>query len=166
MNWLMRVYRHVWGGEREARRLFPADVLEHIEQAVGRSEGRHRGELRILIEGGAGMAGAARRIDARQRALAFFSDLRVWDTADNSGVLIYLLLAEHRIEIIADRGIDARVPDAVWDDIARTASAHFRQGRTEAGMLAVIDACTALLAEHFPAHGNDINELPDAPIVL
>ncbi|MGC3961955.1 MAG: TPM domain-containing protein [Rhodocyclaceae bacterium] len=166
MNGLTRFYRHVWGGEREARNLFPPTTLERIEQAVARSEGRHRGELRILIEGGAGMAGAWRRIDVRQRALAFFSELRVWDTDDNSGVLIYLLLAEHRIEIIADRGIDARVPDAVWDDIARTATAHFRQGNGEEGVLAVIDACTTLLAEHFPAHEHNVNELPDAPIVI
>ncbi|MFT4173084.1 MAG: TPM domain-containing protein [Rhodocyclaceae bacterium] len=166
MNWLTRLYRHVWGGEREARRLFPAAVLDHIEQAVARSEGRHRGELRILIEGGAGLAAAWRRIDARARAVTFFADLHVWDTEDNSGVLIYLLLAEHRIEIVADRGIDARVPDATWDEVARMASEHFREGRAEAGVLSVIDTCTALLARHFPTHGAGVNELPDAPILI
>ncbi|MEC5397014.1 TPM domain-containing protein [Uliginosibacterium sp. H1] len=166
MNGLQRLYRHLWGGEREARRLFSPQVLSEVEAHVAASERQHRGELRVVIEGGLGWAGA-RGVDARARALAVFGQTGVWDTQENSGVLIYLLMAEHRLEVLADRGIDAHVPADAWQRLVSDATGHFRAGRGEAGLVQLIDAITALLATHFPAGDrNNPDELGNRPLVL
>ena len=108
-----------------------------------------------------------RRFRPRQRAIEVFSQLRMWDTEHNSGVLIYLLLAERHVEIVADRGVHARVGDAGWQAICREMEAAFRAGEYEQGVLVGIARITALLAEHFPAEGiPKPNKLPDAPVIL
>ena len=103
---------------------------------------------------------------ARERAIEVFSQLRIWDTEHNNGVLLYLLLADRDVEIVVDRGIDARVGLDGWDTICKAMESEFRQGRFERGVIAGIQAVTRHLATHFPRDGADINELPDAPVVL
>ena len=109
-----------------------------------------------------------RNAPARERALSLFGKLRVWDTEHNNGVLIYLLLQDHAIEIIADRGFNRHVPQSAWVRIAEDMCEPLRQNQHEAALNSAIDAVTVLLAEHFPPHPHRprLNELPDAPVIL
>jgi TPM domain len=164
MSTLNRLWRHLWAGEREARRAFPPAALKSVADAVAASERLHRGELRVVIQGGLGWAALRGVPDSRALALAQFAHQGVWDTAENSGVLIYVLMAEHKLEILADRGIHARVPQVQWDLIAQLATQSFAQNLHLAGLSAAVEAISALLAQHFPAVEGDHNELPDAPL--
>lgn len=166
MSGLARIWRHLWRGEREARRAFPAEALARIEAAVKASEGLHRGELRVVIQGGLGWASLRGVPDSRSLALMHFAQQGVWDTEENSGVLIYLLMAEHRLEIIADRGIHRCLPQADWDVIADTATRRFAAGEYLDGLLAAQQAIGTLLAAHFPAGEVNPDELPNAPLRL
>jgi uncharacterized membrane protein len=166
MSRLEQIWRHLWRGEREARRAFPAEALARIEAAVTASETRHRGELRVVIQGGIGWAALRGVADSRSLALMHFAQQGVWDTEENSGVLIYLLMAEHRLEIIADRGIHRCLPQADWDAIAQSATRRFAAGEYLDGLLAAQQAIGALLAAHFPAHVGNQDELPNAPLRL
>jgi uncharacterized membrane protein len=165
---LARLWRHRWVDEAEVRRALPPDVLDRLERRVGASERRHSGEIRICVEAGLPTSYLWRDARPRDRAITLFGKLRVWDTEDNNGVLIYLLLAEHAIEIVADRGIDARVSDDQWAAMAQRMGAAFRERRFEDGLTQALEEVSALLVEHFPlAEGEaDRNELPDKPVVL
>ena len=163
----MRWIRHLFLDHLAQTRAFPRATLEAIARAVARQEKRHRGELRVAIEGGLPLQVLVARRGARERALELFARLRVWDTEDNAGVLIYLLLADRRVEIVADRGIHARVGDTAWETICGAMQQEFAAGRFEAGTLAGLSAVSDLLAQHFPPKtGDNPNELPDAPLVL
>ena len=161
---IARALKHLFTPHWVALRAFPAAVLARIEQAVKSSERAHRGEIRFAIEGALHLH--ALRLSTRQRAHQVFSELGVWDTAENSGVLIYVQLVDRRIEIVADRGIVSKVPQAEWDAICRAMERSFKQNQYEAGALAAIQAVTAILARHFPAGAVNPNELPDKPVVL
>ena len=165
---LARIWRHRWTDEADVRRALPADLLDRLTRRVAASERRHSGEIRVCVEAGLPLSYLWRDAPARERAIMLFGKLRVWDTADNNGVLIYLLLAEHAIEIVADRGIDARVDAAQWAAMATRMGAAFREGRFEDGLTQALEEVSALLVEHFPlADGQaDRNELPDAPVLL
>jgi uncharacterized membrane protein len=162
----MRVARHLLIPHWAALRRFPAPVLKSIESAIGRSEAKHAGQLRFVVEGALHPGELWRGQSPRGRAVELFSQLRVWDTEHNSGVLIYVQLIDRTIEIVADRGINAKVDQASWDGICRRVEGAFRQGRFEQGALSAIDEVTALLAGNFPAVGSTPNELPDKPVVL
>ena len=163
----MRLLRHLFLDHLSLRRAFPRATLAAVERAVAEQEKRHRGELRVAIEGGLPLQALVAGRSARDRALEHFARLRVWDTDDNAGVLIYLLLADRRVEIVADRGIHARVGDTAWEAICGEMQREFAAGRFEAGMLAGLSAVSDLLAQHFPARpGENPNELPDAPVVV
>ena len=163
----MRWLRHLFLDHLVLARAFPRATLAIIERAVAGQETRHRGELRVVIEGGLPLPALFAGRSAHERALEQFARLRVWDTEDNAGVLIYLLLADRRVEIVADRGIHARVGAVAWETICGAMQREFAAGRFEAGMLTGISAVSDLLAQHFPANpdGNP-NELPDAPVVV
>jgi uncharacterized membrane protein len=148
------------------RRDFPRTVLGGIERAIATQEKRHRGELRFVVEGGLPLAPLLSGRTARERAIDVFSRLRIWDTEDNAGVLIYLLLADRRVEVVADRGIHSRVGDAAWDAICGEMQSSFAAGRFEAGAILGIEAISDLLAAHFPPGEDNPNELPDTPVVL
>jgi uncharacterized membrane protein len=165
---LGRIWRHRWIDESEVRRALPEAVMQRLTSRVAASERRHSGEIRICVEAGLPMSYLWRHASARERAVMLFGKLRVWDTAHNNGVLIYLLLAEHAIEIVADRGIDSQVDDAEWAAMAQRMSAAFREGRFEDGLTQALEEISALLVEHFPlGEGEvDVNELPDEPVVL
>ena len=138
-----------------------------IERRIAASEARHSGEIRVCVEAGLPFSYLRRNASARERAIALFGKLRVWDTAANNGVLIYLLLAEHAIEIVADRGLLPHVDAATWERIMATMQAAFQEGRFAAGIEQAVDAVDALLVQHFPlAEGaRNPNELPDAPLL-
>ena len=161
-----RIVKHLLVPHWVALRSFAVPVLGNIESAIGRSEAKHGGELRFVVEGGLQPVELLRDQSPRGRAIELFAQLRVWDTEHNSGVLIYVQLVDRRIEIVADRGINARVEQASWDGICRRMEAAFRQRRFEQGSLAAIDEVTALLAQHFPPAGTNPNELSDKPVVL
>ena len=163
---LGRIARHLLVPHWVALRAFPASVLGRIESAIGSSEVKHDGELRFAVEGGLHLASLWRGQSPRGRAIELFSQLRVWDTEHNSGVLIYVQLVDRTIEIVADRGINAKVDQASWDGICRRMEAAFGQRQFEQGALAAIDEVTALLARHFPPSVINPNELPDRPMVL
>jgi uncharacterized membrane protein len=165
---IARIWRHRWFDQADVRRALPADVLERLARRVAASEQRHTGQIRICVEAGLPWSYLWRHAPARERAIMLFGKLRVWDTEHNNGVLIYLLLAEHAIEIVADRGIDARVDAAEWAATAQHMGAAFKEGRYEDGVTLALEEVSALLVAHFPrAEGEvDRNELPDAPVVL
>ncbi|HUX29822.1 MAG TPA: TPM domain-containing protein [Thiobacillus sp.] len=148
------------------RRAFPRATLDAIEAAIRVSETRHGGEIRFAIENSLPGTLAWRGMSSRERAIGMFSNLRVWDTEHNSGVLIYLLLADHDIEIVVDRGIAARVDQATWEAVAQTMEAAFRQGEFEHGALAGIEQIGALLAAHFPPSGHNPDELANRPVIV
>lgn len=161
-----RIFRHLFAPDWIVYRVLSRAALKRIESAIRQSETSHRGELRFAVEAGLELAPLLRGITPRQRAIEAFSRLNVWDTAENTGVLIYLLLADRDIEIVADRGIHARVGQAQWEAICHRMEDAFRAGRFEAGVLEGIREITALLARHFPARGVNPDELPDRPTIL
>jgi uncharacterized membrane protein len=166
---LARIWRHRWVDRADLRRALPPETLDRLERRVGASERRHGGEIRLCVEAGLPMSYLWRDATARERAVMMFGKLRVWDTERNNGVLIYLLLAERAIEIVADRGIDASVDAGAWAAMAERMGAAFREGRFEDGLTQALEEVSALLVEHFPlAAGDDTdrNELADAPVVL
>src|ERR1700716_2302458 len=161
-----RISRHLLHHHWWARRHFPPEVLAAIEQAIKAGEATHSGQIRFVVEGALDGKPLFRNQPARERALDIFSKLRIWDTADNNGVLIYLLLADRNVEIIADRGIDAKVGAAGWEKICTAMETEFRAGNFESGVIKGIEAVSRQLAAHFPRHGGGRNELPDAPVVM
>jgi uncharacterized membrane protein len=166
---IARLWRHRWIDEAHVRRVLPPDALERLTRRVAASEQRHSGQVRICIEAGLPLSYLWRGAHPRERALTLFGKLRVWDTEHNNGVLIYLLLAEHAIEIVADRGIDARVDDADWAVTAGHMSEAFREGRFEDGLTLALEEVSARLVAHFPVSGDEAgrgNELPNEPVVL
>ena len=163
---MKRIARHLMASQWMLRRAFPRDTLAAIDKAIKASEDLHRGEIRFAVEGALQIEPLFRGQTARERAIGVFSQLQIWDTEHNNGVLIYLLLADRDVEIVADRGIDAKVGPREWERICRKMEAAFRQADFEGGVVGGIQEVTRLLAEHFPPIGDDRNELPDKPVVL
>ena len=167
MNRWLRILKHRWLDEGDAQRALGAAGLEQLRRRVAASEGTHSGEIRICVEAGLPLSYLWRGATARERAVTQFGKLRVWDTEHNNGVLIYLLLAEHCIEIVADRGLSRRIDAGQWQAIAQGMSTAFRDRRFEDGLNAAVDAVTTALRTHFPlaAGERNPNELPDAPVL-
>ena len=163
---LKRIARHLMVTRLTVMRAFPRDALVAIEEAIKGSEIGHRGEIRFVVEGALHIEPLLRGQTARDRAIDVFSHLRIWDTERNNGVLIYLLLADRDVEIVADRGIDAKVGAQEWERICGKMEAAFRQADFEGGVVGGIKEVTRHLAEHFPPTDDDRNELPDKPVVL
>jgi len=161
-----RIAKHLVEHRWRARRVFPPKVLANIETAIKAGEATHSGQVRFVVEGALDGAPLFRHQPARSRALDIFSHLRIWDTAHNNGVLIYLLLADRDVEIIADRGIDAKVGAGAWEKICRDMETDFGNGRFEVGVIKGIEAVSREIATHFPPAGPHPNELPDRPIVI
>ncbi len=163
---LKRVMRHLSMGRAAVRRVFPLRVMNEIESTIRVTEARHDGQIRFVIEASLELAPLLAGQTAQQRAIDVFSRLRVWDTEHNNGVLIYLLLADRDVEIVADRGIHVRLGKEVWEAICREMETAFRAGQFEAGVLAGIHAVGEHLSRHFPARSGKPNEMPDSPVVL
>jgi uncharacterized membrane protein len=164
---LLRTLKHLSIPQWTVRRAFPAQVAQTVQRAVRAAESAHDVELRVVVEGGLPLASLVRGTSSRERAIELFSILRVWDTEKNTGVLIYLQFVDRKIEIVADRGISARVRQEEWDAACAAMANEFREGRFEQGTLAGIEYLSALLKKHLPPPpAGDRDELPDAPIVI
>lgn len=161
-----RLARHLLMTPWHLKRAFAPRTLRAIQAEIAASERLHAGQVRFAVEGALPVAALLRRQSVRERALEVFSLLRVWDTEQNNGVLVYLLLAERDVEIVADRGIHARVGAEDWESICRVMEQAFAEGHFEQGALEGIRAVTRLLAQHFPATSERGNELSDRPVVL
>ena len=164
---VMRTLRHLFATRwHTRRRLFTPAVLGHIEAAIRAVEARHAGEIRFAVETALDGEALWRDLPPRARALEVFSQLGVWDTQNNNGVLIYVLLADRDVEIVADRGIAARVPAAQWEQVCREIEAFYREGRFAQGSVAGIHGVGRLLERHFPGQSADPDELPNQPVLL
>ncbi len=168
MGRIARLLRHRWFDETDTKRALGPDALARIEARIAQSEQLHHGEIRVCVEAGLPLSYLWRGAIARERAVAMFGKLRVWDTEANNGVLIYLLLAEHQIEIVADRGVARHAPDGHWDRIVANMREDFRAGRFEAGLMKAIDAVEALLVQHHAAIAGQANpnELSNRPHLI
>ncbi|MGH8687100.1 MAG: TPM domain-containing protein [Burkholderiales bacterium] len=163
---MKRILKHLFTPHWLAHRAFSSAALARIQAAIQESEKSHDGELRFAVEAGLHLTALFKGVTPRQRAREVFAQLGVWDTEHNSGVLIYVQLVDGAIEIVADRGIAAKVAQHEWDAVCRKMEASFRAGRFEQGALDGIREITDLLRRHFPARGANPDELPDRPVVL
>lgn len=170
-NWmqrLARLLRHRWAEGRMPSAL-PDELLDRLGRRVSASERRHSGEIRICVEAGLPLSYIWRDASAHERAVALFGKLRVWDTEHNNGVLIYLLLADHAIEVVADRGLMRAIPADTWERMVQQMGTAFQDGHYEDGLTHALAHATALLHEHFAtaaadAAMADAGGLPDAPV--
>jgi uncharacterized membrane protein YgcG len=163
---LARMLRHLTMPQWRAGQVLPRGALLRIENAIAASESRHSGQIRFAVENALDLHALLRGESARERAIEVFAALRVWDTEYNNGVLIYLLLADRDVEIVADRGIHEKVGGRAWEEVCREMEAAFRQGRFEAGLLGGIARVSRYLETSFPGQVPGPNELPDRPVVL
>ena len=165
MNRWLRLLKHRRLDDGDARKLVDAAALQRVQARVAASEARHGGEIRVCIEAGLPLSYLRRSATPRERAVAMFGKLRVWDTEYNNGVLIYLLLADHAIEIVADRGLSRHADAAHWQRVVAAMQGAFQSGQFEAGLNQAVDAVDAVLTQHFAlaAGAANPNELPDAP---
>jgi hypothetical protein len=172
---IITLFRHRWLDASDSRKAIPHGMTIRLKQRVAASEQRHSGEIRICIEAGLPMSYVWRhvwrktplRAVIRERAVMMFGKLRVWDTRHNNGVLIYLLLAEHAIELVADRGISQYVPQAEWQSMVQRLGKNLHERRFEDGLTQALEEVSLLLVQHFPLQSDetDHNELPDSPVL-
>lgn len=161
-----RLLRHLVSDFWSVRRAFPPAAMAAIEQEIGAQERRHDGEVRFAVEAALPLVDLVRGVSGRERAVELFSRLRVWDTGHNTGVLIYLLLADRDVEIVADRGIHAAVGEAGWEAICREMERAFARGAFQAGVIGGVRAIGDLLAVHCPPRPDNPDELPDRPVIV
>jgi len=163
---IKRITKHLLLTHWQVSRAFPSDTLVAIDRAIKASEAAHAGEIRFAVEGALDGTPLFKGQSARERAIDVFSQLRIWDTEHNNGVLIYLLLADRDVEIVADRGIHSKVGSREWESICQAMETAFKQARYEGGVVTGVQTVTQHLVKHFPASGTGQNELPDKPVVL
>ncbi len=163
---IKRIVKHILATDGHVSRAFPPSALIAIDKAIEASESTHVGEIRFVVEAALDGSPLFKGQTARERAIDLFSQLRVWDTQDNTGVLIYLLMADRAVEIVADRGINAKVDAQEWRSVCRQMETAFGQSNFEGGVVGGVQAVTQRLAQHFPAQAHNRNELPNQPVVL
>lgn len=166
VNFIQRLFRHLFILPAAVHKKLPAEAMRRIEDAIAKSESAHLGEICFVVEANLHVLDILGGKSAKTRAIEIFSNYKVWDTEHNNGVLIYLLLADHDFEILADRGVHKRVGTTGWEVICKEMEARFRQGQFEAGILEGIHNISEQLAQHYPAQGSKRNELQNSPIVL
>jgi uncharacterized membrane protein len=163
---LKRLLRHIILDRWTVNSHFPPRTMDAIEAAIGAEEARHNGELRFAVEAALPLLDLVTGTSAHSRAIDLFSRLHVWDTEQSAGVLVYVLLADKRVEIVADRGIHERVGQTAWEAICGAMQREFALGRFEEGAIAGVRAISDLIATHFPPRPENPNELPNRPVVL
>jgi len=166
MKTLPRMRRHLLTGKAAGRRAFPPATLAAIQAAIADGEKRHRAEIRVIIETRLATGAVLRGTPARERAHQLFVEYQIWDTEENCGVLLYVNLADHKVEIVADRTVARLLRQDEWQGVCATMTTGFARGEYQASALAALEQLNALLAERFPADGERENQLPDRPIVL
>lgn len=167
MDW-SRWFRHVFATRGAVRRAFPPEALARIEATVDASEQTHSGEIRVAIEGALEPGEVAQAKTPRARALEVFAALGVWDTEANNGVLIYVLLADRDVEIVADRGFNGRVVAAEWAAVCEDMQREFRAGRYASGVVTGVEDVGRIIGAHYPQRPGqrDEDELPNRPALL
>ena len=174
LNKLKTIIKHLWLDASDAKAALPPEMLQRLAKRVAASEGRHTGQIRIYVEAALPMSylwrlgkNCSMRALIRQRAVMQFGKLRLWDLDANNGVLIYLQLAEHAIEIVADRGVNRQVSAQDWQAMANRMSTAFRAGLFEDGLTEAIGEVSSVLVAHFPATpgSKQFNEHPDEPVL-
>jgi len=163
---IQRIIKHLITGSMAVKAAFSVHSLHAIEQAIHEAEAKHAGQVRFAVEASLDFAALWRNQTASERAIDMFSQLRVWDTEQNNGVLIYLLLADRDVEIVADRGIHSKLGKAGWEEICLEMESAFRLGKFEAGVISGIYAVSSHLQRFFPKKSTSVNELPNEPIIL
>jgi uncharacterized membrane protein len=163
---IQRALRHLRSTRSAAERAFPQATLTALAAAIATGERMHRGEVRLVIERALPLSAAWSGVSNRQRAIALFADYGIWDTEDNCGVLIYVNLADRKVDIVADRGIDRKINAATWQAVCNTMTGGFAHGDYHGAALAAVEQVNELLRRHFPANGTRPNELPDQPLML
>jgi uncharacterized membrane protein len=163
---MLRLFKHLFSPAWLMHRRFPVAVLSDVQRAITTTEREHGGELRFVVEHALEPLQIWQGLTARERALQVFGQLRVWDTEANNGILVYVLMAERAVEIVADRGIARRVPQPQWDQLCAQLQACFAQQRFREGALLAVEASATLLRQHYPVAGARSNELPDQPVLL
>ena len=163
---LKRFLRHVMMRPLKARRWFSETTLDAIQREVATLEARHRGEVCFVVESELATAQLWRELSSRDRAREVFAAQGVWNTEENNGVLIYLLLADRKVEVVADRGVDGKAAPGEWQAICQVMEARFREGRFEEGAIAGVRAVSEVLERHFPAGAQGRNELGDRPVLM
>ena len=162
---ILRILKHLLTTNRQVKRAFPHSALDAIEAAIKASETAHAGEIRFVVEGALDGMPLFKGQSPRNRAIELFAQLRVWDTEHNNGLLIYLLLADRAVEIVADRGVHAKVGTEEWGKVCRQMELAFKQSNYRDGVIKGVQAVARHLVQHFPAD-DDPDELPNRPIVL
>jgi uncharacterized membrane protein len=162
----MRLLRHLFA--RSAQALFPPEAMARIAAAIDAGERRHAGEICFAVESALPIGALLRGVSARIRAERAFERMRVWDTQANNGVLLYLLLADHRIEIVADRGLHGKVSDEQWRGVCQLMEERLRDGDAGEAVVRGVQAVSDLLTEHFPQQTGmvDVDELPNQPRIF
>lgn len=163
---IARIFRHLVLPDWWRRRYLPESALRRVQASVAAAEAGHGGEIRVAVEASLDLPTLLRRTTARQRAIEVFSRLRVWDTEENNGVLLYVLLADHDVEIVADRGIARQVAQAEWEAICQEMEVLFRADRQEEALLTGARRIGAILAAAYPAGEKRSNQLPDRPAIV
>lgn len=161
-----RWLKHLCTTRAMGRRAFPETAMESLETVISKGETLHRAEMRLIVEHALPYLTVLRGTTSRQRAAELFAHYRIWDTEDNCGVLIYVNLADRKVEIIADRDVARRVTQAEWDAVCATMAARFADGDFHEGTAAALKQLNALLQLHYPAQGNHANQLPNKPVIL
>lgn len=166
MKAFSRLARHLRTTSGAGKRAFPASTLKAIERAIAEGETRHRAEVRIIVEPALSAQAVLQHMPARERARELFTHYRIWDTEENCGVLVYVNLADRKVEIVADRGVGRKIAASDWHAVCRTMTQGFAQGDFHDSMIAALSQLNGLLQKHYPDDGSGRNELPDKPIML
>ncbi len=166
MEFIKRFMRHVWMSPIQRNRMFPQSTLDEIERAIAEGEKLHSGEIRFVVEAELTAGQLWADISSRQRAIEVFGNLRIWDTEENNGVLLYVLLADRRVEIIADRGIDRVVGPERWRAICKEIELRYRRGEFLEGTRIGLEKIAAELTHAFPPKAENPNELPNKAVVM
>lgn len=166
MKKIKRLFRHLWITSAHGKRTFPQPVLDAIQTAIAKGEKQHRAEIRLIIEPSLPFYEVWQGTTTRQRARELFAEYRIWDTEENCGILIYINLADHKVEIIADRTVGRILNAEIWQSICQTMTRGFAQGIFETSTVSAIERLNALLHETFPDDGASANQLSNRPLVL
>lgn len=166
MKTISRTLRHLFTTRIAGRRAFPNETLKAIQAAIASGESLHRAEMRLIVEPALTIHAALAGISSRERARELFSDYRIWDTEENCGILVYINLADHKVEIVADRGVGKLLPAKEWQAVCQTMTQGFARGAFHDSAIAGLTQLNDLLKTQFPAAGARPNELSNRPVVL